>query len=118
MLSSANINAALTRTMKDSFIDTIRRAGEEVEKWEERGDKLATLSKRGKEMAHECTEKDGLLYDKNRLYMLEDKSLQTEIAQGGHDSVVAVLGGSVSVRNCNTWDVNHFISENSLRRQE
>jgi len=40
-------------------------------------------------MSNEWREKDGLLYYKNRLYIPEDISLQTEIAQGLHDSLVA-----------------------------
>jgi len=34
-------------------------------------------------------EKDGLLYYKNRLYIPDNEALQTEIAQGSHDSLVA-----------------------------
>jgi len=40
-------------------------------------------------MPDEWIEKDGLLYYKNRLYIPEDEALQTEIAQGCHDSLVA-----------------------------
>jgi len=40
-------------------------------------------------MSDEWIEKNGLLYYKNRLYIPEDESLQTEIAQGCHDTVVA-----------------------------
>jgi len=35
LLSSAHVNAALTRTMNDSFLDKIRVAGKEDEKWQE-----------------------------------------------------------------------------------
>jgi len=34
-------------------------------------------------------EKDGLLYYKNRLYIPKEEALQTEIAQGCHNSLVA-----------------------------
>jgi len=40
-------------------------------------------------MPDEWIEKDGLLYYKNRLYIPENEALQTEIAQGWHDSLVA-----------------------------
>jgi len=40
-------------------------------------------------MSDKLIEKNGLLYYKNRLYIPEDKSLPTEIAQGCHDTVVA-----------------------------
>ena len=33
MLSSTHVNAALTRTMNDAFLDKIRMAGKEDEKW-------------------------------------------------------------------------------------
>jgi len=35
MLSSAHVNAALTRTMDDSFLDKIRAAGKEDQKWQD-----------------------------------------------------------------------------------
>ena len=89
MLSSAHVNAALTRTMNDRFLDKIRRAGKEDEKWLRRGRERSKLEERGKKMQDELTEKDGLLYYKNRLYIPEDKPLQTEIAQGCHDLLVA-----------------------------
>jgi len=40
-------------------------------------------------MLDKWIEKDGLLYYKNSLYIPEDEALQTEIAQGYHDSLVA-----------------------------
>jgi len=40
MLSSAHVNAALTRTMNDSFLDKIRVAGKEDEMWQDRGREL------------------------------------------------------------------------------
>jgi len=35
MLSSAHVDAALTRTMNDSFLDKIRVAGKEDKKWQD-----------------------------------------------------------------------------------
>ena len=89
MLSSTHVNAALTRTMNDSFLNKIRVAGKEDGKWQERGRELVRLKKSGKKMPDEWIEKDGLLYYKNRLYIPQDESLQTKIAQGCHDLVVA-----------------------------
>jgi len=40
-------------------------------------------------MPDEWIEKYGLLYYKNRLYIRQNDALQTEIAQGCHDSLVA-----------------------------
>jgi len=89
MLSSAHVNAALTRTMNESFLNKIRAAGTEDEKWQDRGSELVRLRENEKKMPEEWIEKDGLLYYKNRLYIPEDEALQTEIAQGCHDSLVA-----------------------------
>jgi len=89
MLSSTHVNAALTRTMNDSFLNKIRVAGKEDGKWQERGRELVRLKKSGKKMPDEWIAKDRLLYYKNRLYIPQDESLQTEIAQGCHDLVVA-----------------------------
>jgi len=47
------------------------------------------LREGGKKMPDKWIEKEGLLYYKNRLYIPENKALQTEIAQGCHDSLVA-----------------------------
>jgi len=89
MLSRAHVSAALMRTMNDSFLDNIRVAGKEDERWQDRGRKLVRLRESGKKMPDEWIEKDGLLYYKNHLYIPEDEGLQTEIAQGCHDSLVA-----------------------------
>jgi len=89
MLSSAHVNAALTRTMNETFLDKIRAAWKEDEKWQERGRELIELRESGRKMPEEWIEKDGLLYYKNRLYIPEHEALQTEIAQGCHDSLVA-----------------------------
>ena len=43
----------------------------------------------GKEVPNEVIEKEGVLYYKNRLYILDDESQQTEIAQGSRNSLVA-----------------------------
>jgi len=89
MLSSTHVNAALTRTMNDAFLDKIRMAGKEDEKWQDRGRELVRLRESRKKIPDEWIEKDGLLYYKNRLYIPKDEALQTEIAQGCHDSLVA-----------------------------
>jgi len=93
MLSSTHVNAALTRTMNHSFLDKIRVAGKEDEKWQERGREMIRLRENGKKMTDEWIEKDGLLYYKNRLYIPENEVLQTEIAQGCHKSRVAAHFG-------------------------
>ena len=89
MLSSAHVNAALMRTMNDTFLNKIRTAGKGDEKWQERGRELVGMRESGRKMPDEWIEKDGLLYYKNRLYIPDDEALQTEIAQRCHDSLVA-----------------------------
>jgi len=74
--------------MNDSFLDKIRVAGNEDEKWQDRGRELVRLRESGKRMPDEWIEKDGLLYDKNLLYIPHNEALQNEIAQGCHDSLV------------------------------
>jgi len=89
MLSRAHVNAALTRTMNDGFLDKIKVAGKEDERWQEQGRELVRIRESGKKMPDEGIEKDGLLYYKSGLHIPEHESLQTEIAQGCHDSIVA-----------------------------
>jgi len=50
MFSSADFNAALTRTMNDAFLDKISVAGKEDEKWQERGRELVRLRESGQKM--------------------------------------------------------------------
>jgi len=105
MISSAHVSAALTRTMNYSFLDNIRVAGKEDEKWQDRGRKLVRLRESGKKMPHQWIEKDGLLYNKNRLYIPEDEALQTEIAQGCHYSLIAGHFGQEKTIEIVTRDV-------------
>ena len=76
MLSSAHVNAALTRTMNDTFLNKIKVAGKEDEKWQDRGRELVRLRESGKKMPDEWIEKDRLLYYKNRLYILENEAFR------------------------------------------
>ena len=74
--------------MRDAFLDQIRMAGKEDEKWQNRGWELVMLREGGKKIPDEWIEKDRLLYYEKRLYIPENEALQTEIAQGWHDSLV------------------------------
>jgi len=51
--------------MNNSFLEKVRMAGKEDEKWQERGGELGRLRESRKEMPNEWKEKDGLLYYKN-----------------------------------------------------
>jgi len=61
MLSSAHGNAALIRTLNDSFLDKIGGAGKEDEMWQERGRELVRLRESGKRMQDAWIETDSLL---------------------------------------------------------
>jgi len=53
MVSRAHVNAALTRTMNDSFRDKIRVAGKEDQKWQERGRQLVRIRENETKMQDE-----------------------------------------------------------------
>jgi len=53
MLWSGHVKAALTRTMKDTFLDKIRAAGKEDEKWQDRGWELVKSREGAKMMPNE-----------------------------------------------------------------
>ena len=80
MLSSTHVNSALTRPMNDSLQDKIRVAGKKDEMWQEWGRELDRLRESGKMMPDKWIEKDGLLYFKDRLYIPQEKALQSDIA--------------------------------------
>jgi len=61
MLSSAHVNAALTRTINTGFEDKITVAGPEDERGQNRRRELVKLREGGKKMLEEWIEKDGLL---------------------------------------------------------
>ena len=65
MLSTVRVNAVLTRAMDDTFLDEIRAAGKQEDKWTERGQELARRKMTGEKMLEEWTETNGLLYYKS-----------------------------------------------------
>jgi len=71
------------------FSKKVRVPVKENERWQERGREQVRLRESGEKMPDEWIEKDGLLYYKNGLYIPDDEALQTELAQGCHDSIVA-----------------------------
>jgi len=74
--------------MHDSFLNKIRVAGKEDERWQERSRERVRIGEGGKNMPDNWIERVWLLYYQTRLYIPEDESLQTEIAQGCHYSLV------------------------------
>jgi len=60
MLASAQVNAALTSTINNTFLDKIKVAGKEDRKWQERGGELVRLRESGKWMPNEWTEDNKL----------------------------------------------------------
>ena len=69
MLSSAYVNAALTRTMNDNISANIRLAGKGDQKWPEPGRELVRMRESRKKIPTEETEATGLVYYNNRLYI-------------------------------------------------
>ena len=64
-------------------------AGKDNERWQERGRELVRVNESGKKMPNKWMEREGLLYYQNRFFIREAQSLQAEIAQGCHASLVA-----------------------------
>ena len=89
MLSTAQINAALTRAMNDTFLEEVRMAGKEDDKWSDRAKELVKRKENGEKLPDDWMESNGLLYYKNQLYIPANEALQTRIANGCHDSQVA-----------------------------
>ena len=60
MLSSTHVNAPLTQSMNDAFLDKIRMAGQKDEKWQNQGREFVMLREGGNKMLDEWIEQDGL----------------------------------------------------------
>ena len=60
MISSAHVNAPLTRSMNDTFLDKIRMAGQKDGKWQNQGREFVMLREGGNKMLEEWIEQDGL----------------------------------------------------------
>jgi len=67
MLSGAHMSPVMKGTMKDSFLNKIRVAGKENEKWQERGRELVRVRESGMKAQNKWIEKYRLQYYKNRL---------------------------------------------------
>jgi len=89
MLSSAMIAAIQMQTMDDSFLDMIRTAGNKDDTWTERKRELSQLKEKRQTLPKHWALEDGLLYYKNRLFILSNEEILTEIAKGCHESKVA-----------------------------
>jgi len=89
LMSSTIISQVEMKVFKADFIATVVAASERDQEWTARKRELKKLEKEGKEFPKNWTNKDGLLYYKNRLHILNDEVLQTTIAKGCHDSQVA-----------------------------
>ena len=67
MLSGAHVSPVMKGTMKDSFLNKIRVAGKENEKWQERGPELVRVRESGMKAQNKWIVKYRLQYYKNRL---------------------------------------------------
>ena len=89
ILSSAMIAVILMETMDDSFLDRIRGAGKDDDAWTRRKGELSQLKERQEALPKHWEQEHGLLYYKNRLFILSNEKLLTEIAKRCHDCKVA-----------------------------
>src|SRR6267154_1533826 len=89
MLSTRLVVAAQMQTMDETFLERIRLAGKEDEEWTRRKEEITALKEAGKATPKNWELAKGLLYYKDRLYIPAVEEVQTEIAQGCHDSKVA-----------------------------
>jgi len=89
MLSRAMIAAIQMQTMDDSFLDSIRAGGKEDDTWTARKGELSRLKERRETLPKNRELEDRLLYYKNRLLVLSNEELLTEIARGCDDSKLA-----------------------------
>jgi len=82
VLMSSVINSQVEmKVLEADFIATVIVASDRDQEWTAGKRELEKLENEGKEIPKNWTNKDGLLNYKNRLYIPNDKGLQTTIAQ-------------------------------------
>ena len=89
MLSNTVIAVVQIQTMDQTLLDHIRTAGKDDDPWMERKRALSQMKERNEQPPRNCELEDGLIYYKNRLFILSNEELLNEIAKGCHDSKVA-----------------------------
>jgi len=89
MLSSAMIAAIQMQTMDDLFLDRIRTKGKEDDTWTARKRELSQLKETRQTLPRHWELEDGLLYYKNRQFILSNEQILTDIAKGCHESKIA-----------------------------
>jgi len=82
------VAAAQMQTMDETFLDMIRLAGKEDEEWSRRKEEIATLKRAEKATPKNWELVEELLYYKDSLYIPAVEEVQTDIAQGCHDSKI------------------------------
>ena len=116
MLSSALIAAIQMQTMDDSFLDKIRAAGKEDDGWTAQKEELSQSREKREVVPKHGALEDGLLYDKNRLFIPSKEELLTEITKECHDTKIAGHFGQektieLVIRNFH-WDkLNEWIND-------
>ena len=81
------------QTMDEKFLNRIRIAGKDDDDWTERNGELSRMKERNEQLPKNWELEDGLIYYKNRLFILSNEDLLMEIAKGCHDSKVARHSG-------------------------
>ena len=89
LLSKVIIAKARLRKFEEDFLSSVKEAAMEDENWMRRKEELETLTKEEKELPKQWSISEGLLYYKDRLFILDNEDLQTLIAKSCHDSKIA-----------------------------
>jgi len=89
LMSSAIISQVEMKVVEADFIAMVVGPSERDQEWTARQRELEKLHNEGKEIPKNWTNKDGLHYYNNRVYIPNNEGLQTTIAKGSHVSPVA-----------------------------
>jgi len=89
LLSNAIIAKASLSKFEDDFLLLVKKVAIEDENWIQRKQELETLTREEKELPKQWSISEGLLYNKDRLFIPNNEDLQTLIAKSCHDSKIA-----------------------------
>ena len=103
-LSNTIIAKANLKGFEADFLAKVREMVEEDLGWMQRKEELECLKEKGKELPKQWSISDGLLYYKDRLFILVNKDLQTLISKRCHDSQFAGHFGQEKTLEIITWD--------------
>jgi len=118
LLSNAINATASLRKFEEDFLSSVKEAAMEDENWMQRKEELETLTKEEKELPKQGSISEGLLYDKDRVFIPDNEDLQTLMAKGCHNCRIAGHFGQEKTLEIITQDfywkritvwVNHYV---------